>query len=231
MYFVSGSIEYEFGDCVFRSYPGCVLKLPSGVPYKGTRLNNEPVEVYLVDFTCEAGGFDRFPIPHCYTPTDPEGVIKEFCEILEMYRSRTVCSYLGCKAAVSRLLCNLAKDVAVNKCHYDAGSRIMRMCEYMRANCADSTFHVTDVAEHFHISDAHLRRIFSTEIHTSPVTYLMELRIELAKTRLISRTDLSISEVAYDCGFASVYYFSTSFKRLTGSTPTEYRSKYGYASG
>lgn len=231
MYFVSGNIEYEFGDCIFRSYPGCVLKLPTGVPYKGRRLNSDPVEIYLVDFTCEPGSFDLFPIPHSFFPTDPDGVIKEFRQILELYKSRTVCSYLECKAAVSKLLCNLAKDIAINKYHYGAGSRIMRMCEFIRENCHNSSFRVSDVSKHFHISEAHLRRIFSSEIHTSPVAYLMASRVELAKALLISRTELGVGGVAYECGFTSVYYFSTVFKRLCGHTPTEYRAKFDHTSG
>ncbi len=225
MYFVSGSIEYEFGDCVFRSYPGCVLKLPTGTPYRGKRLNGDPIEIYLVDFACIGSNFDMFPIPYSFSPSDPESTLKEFKEILHIYEKRSICSYLECKAAVTKLLCSLARDVAVNKCRYGEESRIMQMCEYIRRECVSVDFRVSDVSDHFHISDAHLRRLFASEIHMSPVSYLTTARVELAKSKLISNGEMSIGEIAYACGFSSVYYFSSTFKRVVGCTPSKYREK------
>lgn len=226
MYFLSGNIEYEFGDCVFRAYPGCVLKLPTGTPYKGKKLDSSSVDIYLIDFTCQEGSFDDFPIPYSFTPTDPDGVLREFKEILDMYRKHSVCSYLECKNAVSRLLCNLAKDVAVNKCHYGEENRIMRMCEYIRENCVDNAFRVADMADRFHISEAHMRRIFASEIRISPAAFLMNARLDLAKNRLARDVEASIGEIAFSCGFSSVYYFSSAFKQRVGCTPSEYRARF-----
>lgn len=224
LYFVSGQIEYYFEGYTFVASPGQVLKLPSGIPYNGKKLDNAPLELYLIDFDAEAGEFSRFPIPDSFYPTDRESVIKSFSDILSLWRQNTVCSRLECKNAASAFLCGLAKDHAVNVCRYDDRSRILSMCEYIKSGSLSADFRVSDVAEHFHISEAHMRRIFAEELHTSPSAYLAGIRLERAKSMLISRSDMTVSQVADMCGYSSVYYFSSAFREAVGMTPTVYRS-------
>ena len=54
--------------------------------------------------------------------------------------------------------------------------------------------------------------------------YVNKIRIERA-CRLISETELSITEVAEQTGFSSARYFSTAFKQYMGVTPTQYKAK------
>ena len=53
---------------------------------------------------------------------------------------------------------------------------------------------------------------------------LIHFRIEKAK-RLLSDTSFSITEISVMCGYSSDSYFMKQFKKLTGFTPSEYRSK------
>lgn len=55
--------------------------------------------------------------------------------------------------------------------------------------------------------------------------HLIRIRIENA-TYLLSNTSLNISEVCYESGFSDVPYFNRVFKRLKGSSPSEYRRKF-----
>lgn len=225
LYFVSGSIEYYFGDETFTAKEGMVLKLPKGIPYNGKQLTDDHVEVIYCDFISGENELLDYPIPFVYYPSDGDSVRREFERIFEIWNRRTVCSALEAKNATADLLCSMAKDVAVNICGYGDRSRIIGICEYIRKNCCEADFGVSDAAKHFHISEAHLRRIFSSELHTSPIAYLASARIELAKERLVARTDKAISEIAEECGFANVYYFSGAFKRATGETPSNYRKR------
>ncbi len=61
--------------------------------------------------------------------------------------------------------------------------------------------------------------------NTTPMRYLTMKRLELAKELLIHKPDLSVTEVAYSCGFATSQYFSTVFKKQEKCTPLEYRSR------
>ena len=223
LYFVSGAIEYHFETYTFRAYPGQVLKLPAGIPYNGTKLDDGPLEFYLIDFEVLPGDFARFPLPEAFTPSDGEAAVREFTQLMQLWRQHTICSYMECKNAASAFLCSLAKDFAVNACHYDDRSRILQICEYNKQCMTEPGLHIAQIAAHFHLSEAHLRRIFSAELHVSPTEYIANLRLERAKSMLISRTDHDISKIAYECGYSSVYYFSSVFRNKVGFSPTRYR--------
>ena len=59
--------------------------------------------------------------------------------------------------------------------------------------------------------------------NTTPVRYLHNLRLAAARQLLTDNPDLSVTSVAYDCGFSSSQYFATSYKRRYGQSPTSNR--------
>jgi AraC-like DNA-binding protein len=59
----------------------------------------------------------------------------------------------------------------------------------------------------------------------SPLNYLINIRISEA-IKLLKRTDVHITDIALDVGFYSSQHFATTFKKLTGYTPTEFRKKH-----
>ena len=65
-------------------------------------------------------------------------------------------------------------------------------------------------------------RRFKRYTGKTPKEYQMACRMERA-TALLVGSDLSLSEIAARCGFASHSFFSKTFRRLYGITPTEYR--------
>jgi len=67
------------------------------------------------------------------------------------------------------------------------------------------------------------KRDFAKYFNTSPGKWLCEKRIRQAATLLFS-TKLSISEIAFDCGFENLSHFSKSFKMKMKITPKAYRA-------
>lgn len=57
----------------------------------------------------------------------------------------------------------------------------------------------------------------------TPIRYLMLKRLELSKELLLKEPQMSISEIAYQCGFATSQYFASVFKKSEKCTPKEYR--------
>lgn len=55
-----------------------------------------------------------------------------------------------------------------------------------------------------------------------PYRYVIQRRVERVKT-LLRHTDLPISRIAYETGFASQSHLATTFKRNVGQTPGVYR--------
>jgi AraC-like DNA-binding protein len=72
------------------------------------------------------------------------------------------------------------------------------------------------------------RNFFALRFHqqfgTTVDGYLLHLRIEMARSLLLS-TDQSIKEIAFECGIPDPHYFNKQFRRLTGISPTVYRAR------
>jgi AraC-like DNA-binding protein len=73
-----------------------------------------------------------------------------------------------------------------------------------------------------HMSAGHLSRQFRLAYGESPYAYLMTRRIERAMA-LLRRGDLSVTEVCFEVGCASLGTFSTRFTELVGMPPSSYR--------
>jgi AraC-like DNA-binding protein len=58
----------------------------------------------------------------------------------------------------------------------------------------------------------------------SPLNYLINIRISEA-IKLLKRSDVNVTDIALDVGFYSSQHFATTFKKLTGYTPSEFRKK------
>jgi AraC family transcriptional regulator of adaptative response / DNA-3-methyladenine glycosylase II len=81
---------------------------------------------------------------------------------------------------------------------------------------------ISDLAEKLNITDRHLRRIFFNEYGVSPVQYLQTLKLLLAK-RLLTDTQLSVTEVAMTAGFGSIRRFNDLFQKRYRLTPSRLR--------
>jgi AraC-like DNA-binding protein len=58
----------------------------------------------------------------------------------------------------------------------------------------------------------------------SPLNYLINIRISEA-IKLLKKPEINVTEIALETGFYSSQHFSTTFKKLTGYTPMEFRKK------
>ena len=83
---------------------------------------------------------------------------------------------------------------------------------------------VAAIARSAHASPAHLSRSFKKLFGETPHQYLLTRRIERAK-HLLRTTDLAVTEVSLEVGFASLGSFSATFKRIVGTTPREFRRR------
>ena len=72
------------------------------------------------------------------------------------------------------------------------------------------------------ISLPHFRRLFTQQFSVSPQHFLIKMRLNLA-SRLLVETDLQIQEIAEQCGFTDIYFFSKQFKRFNNVSPLAFR--------
>jgi AraC-like DNA-binding protein len=87
---------------------------------------------------------------------------------------------------------------------------------------------VEALARDAHMSAGHFSREFKLAYGESPYSYLMTRRIERAMA-LLRRGDLSVTEVCFEVGCASLGTFSSRFTELVGVPPSTYRQRFAGA--
>lgn len=99
--------------------------------------------------------------------------------------------------------------------------KLKMVLKYIRENFADDIT-LDDMSAVAGFSCKYFCKFFKNMTGTTPVNYLMEYRIERAARKLLG-TDLSVTQIAYDCGFNDVSYFIKTFKAFKQVSPKEYR--------
>lgn len=81
----------------------------------------------------------------------------------------------------------------------------------------------TEIAGQLGISTRQLERLFERYLNCSPKKFATDLRLEKARNLLL-QTEMSVTEVAYSCGFGSTGHFSRVYRGRYGVTPTRQRA-------
>ena len=84
---------------------------------------------------------------------------------------------------------------------------------------------VADLARAARLSPAHFSREFRRTFGEAPHQYLLTRRLERAAA-LLRNTDRTVTEICFAVGLASVGSFTTSFRRMQGTTPLAYRATF-----
>ena len=101
---------------------------------------------------------------------------------------------------------------------------IKKISAFLRQNYS-SQITLCSVASDNFISPEHLSRLFKKSTGKGFNEFLSEIRLEEAKKLLETENKLSISEIAYSCGFNDSNYFSDKFKKAYGIPPLRYRNE------
>ncbi len=141
---------------------------------------------------------------------------------LKQFAGRAISAAVGADF-VFRLLTSLVESK--NACQLNqAGNMLIDRCvQYIRDNLSEP-INVSEAAARLNVSREHLTRLFSTYLNITPRRYIERQRI-YAAMGLMRDSDMSIKEIAFQCGFASSGQFGRVFRRLMNDTPDEYRKR------
>jgi AraC family transcriptional regulator len=99
--------------------------------------------------------------------------------------------------------------------------QIRRATEFLEANLKGN-ISLYSVATECELSVSHFARAFRKTFGGPPYRWLIERRVDMAKTYLL-HSDLPLADVALRCGFADQSAMNKSFKRLLKQSPGEFR--------
>lgn len=96
------------------------------------------------------------------------------------------------------------------------------LLKYVNENyCGDISVH--SLSKTFNINPNYLSQLFKKELDVTFTDYLTTLRVSHAGS-LLKATDLPVSEIAEKSGYEDYFYFTRVFKKITGMTPSEFRT-------
>lgn len=101
---------------------------------------------------------------------------------------------------------------------------VAKVRETVEAYLSDFNFSVEQLARELHLSHSQFGRKLNALTGFTPNRFIRNIRLKHAKA-LLQNEELSITAIAYDCGFSDPSYFTRVFKKEFGNTPVEWRSQ------
>ena len=158
------------------------------------------------------------------------GISDKILQILNIMRERKEFYMEEAKGIAASLLVAIARENQIDMQDMDGQCN----SEIINIAIADALSYIGDhymepiriekLAELCHISETHFRRVFSFYMNMKPLEYINLVRIQNA-CDLLKKTDDSVANIAYKCGYSSLPTFNRNFKQITGNSPVEWRKR------
>lgn len=204
---ISGQITYSMNSKKIISEKDNAVLLPQGGNYslRGDKDGLFPV----INFECKNLKCDEI---EAFYPQNIEACKKDFETIkhLSFHKEQQLKMY-----SVFYELLNKIFTVKT------ADNPVSGAIRHIEENLSNPLLSNEELAKLMGISEVYLRKLFLTHCQITPKQYILETRIKNAK-RLLADTPYSVTAIAEECGFSSVYHFCRIFKQKTGLTPTQY---------
>lgn len=199
----SGQITYSMNGKKFVSEPACAIFHPKGATYllEGDKEGLFPV----INFDAEGIDYDEIKV---IPLQEPDRCIALF-EAMERAENRLMRMSLFYQL-LNELSSNAAKGEGM------LAPALSYIDEHLSSDLSNE-----DLARILKISEGYLRKLFLKELQITPKQYILKRRIKRAKQLLIN-TPWTVTAIAEECGFSSVYHFCRAFRGHTGLTPTQY---------
>ncbi len=160
------------------------------------------------------------PVTKMHENNDINEIIENIITISKNY-SRDVDNEI----IADSLLHALLKECIINSnsANGESPDYIKEISRYIKHNYTEE-INLDNLSAEFNISKFHLQRTFKEKIGMSPSKYLLNIRINRAKS-LLRSTNMSINEISENIGIESNYFIQL-FKNSEGMTPKQYRNNW-----
>lgn len=205
-FFSDGRVLHTKGNELFY--------LPKGSTYRVKSENTS--NCYAINFDAELTE-EPFSIPI----RDAEPMRKLFREAAKEWKAHADTRELSAMSALYEIVYLMVKE---NKRDYHPSGHAMLLepaVKAMQTRFSENTLSVAEFSEMCGVSEVYFRKMFQNQFGISPKEYLIRMRIEYAKSLLLSE-QFSVSEVAILCGYAEPCHFSREFSKRVGVSPNQY---------
>lgn len=164
-------------------------------------------------------------LPNKYEVKSPTTTLTQFKSILDLFEQTPKYWQYSCKQLILDIifetLSHLMIDSELKITQYNILSYIE---DYISKNI-HRKITVTELSHHFHYHPDTINRLFKQNTGLSISVYIQTARINHSKS-LMEHSDLTLESISQLCGFNDRNHFSKTFKKITGFSPSYYRSSY-----
>ena len=129
-----------------------------------------------------------------------------------------------CRAYTIELCAAAARAAATDEEHEQRCPSVEAVVAYV-AEHSGERLSLSDMADMCSVSTAYLSRKFKAEVGVGFADYVATTRLERAEVMLRERPEMSVTEIAFSCGFNDSNYFSDKFKKHFGVSPLKFRKQ------
>ena len=224
IYMIKGSITLPMNGDVRVATGGDVLLFPPHYRYRYSYDGKEPLEYMFVHFTGSYADalLERLglsPLPSLYKTDGDRRITDVFRSLLEATVDTSEYQKYELAALLEMGLVLVAARFAKR-----AQSRTLERSLNIMHTAYHSDIRIPDLARVENLSHSRYVEIFKKQTGTSPMSYLVNLRIRAA-CNLLESTDIQIGQICRMVGYDDMRFFSKLFKKHIGISPTEYRRK------
>lgn len=223
VYVLAGSAKYHFNDRTFIAREGDLISIIQNDTYYLEALT-ETYHYIFINYRVVKEDLQKFH-NEIYRFKNQKVLRLAFERLNTLWICKEFGYQLECKSVLYTIIQQVMRHECFGNTYNKNYNKIKEAVDYLSRHYTDKDFKITQMMEFTDLSAGHFRRLFKEAFSTSPGDYLNVLRVERAKD-LLANKQLSISDVAEQSGYSSVYYFSKIFKIKAGETPSQYRSKF-----
>lgn len=102
-------------------------------------------------------------------------------------------------------------------------TELKNMIKYIQCNYKNKIT-LNEIASAGSVCKSSCCTLFQKYLNKTPIAYLLDFRLRKS-IELLTDSHLNISEISYECGFSGASYYSETFKKHFGCTPSEYKKQ------
>lgn len=217
---------YEHEGRLIKGNAGEFMIIPPGMPIHHGAVSEE--EIYINTWLYIQGeGMEellkKYPLPiNVAFSAGPGNILDRF---VEKAKKESSIKNIGYEDKVYHLTAQLIIDL-YRLYHRDPGTagRLERVREEI-LQAPEKPWALKEMADICGYSVSRFSALYKAQFGISPKQDVLNARIDLA-AQMLKYTEFSITDIAADCGFQSIYYFSKFFKEVKGISPKEYIKKH-----
>lgn len=204
------------GDKEYKFYPGTIICQPPNIPHSKISDNKfKDIFIQVIDFVLPTN--DAVPI---FIDDEEKSFETLMLLALRIFHKKEP-GYAAIADSLYEAMYQLMFSWSANKPKND---NVELFKNELIENFTNPEFQISNAMKKTSYCNDYFRRCFKKETGTTPISYLMNLRIEYARKLLKQKSNMkmTILDISLSSGFYDSHYFSRVFKNMVGETPRNY---------